>query len=182
MAAPAPEMSAAMRNAGGGANAFLAFIESALRPFIASRYKTDPARQVLFGHSLGGLFVLHALFNRPQAFTHYIAASPSWWWNEAAMREAESAFAQLPESHRKGRALLLTAGQFEQAPSRFSENMPGGMATLERRGMLRNARGVAARLGSIAGLRVQMLEIAGENHLSSVPQAINRGLRFALAP
>ncbi|MEC5385450.1 alpha/beta hydrolase-fold protein [Uliginosibacterium sp. H3] len=182
LAAPAPEMSAAMRTAGGGADRFLDFIDHELRPLIAQRYATDASRQVLFGHSLGGLFVLHALFKRPQAFTHYVAASPSWWWNEAVMAEQESAFRKLPDAARSGRALLLTVGEFEQQPSRFSDNMPGGMATLTRRAMVDNVRAVATHLKPLAGLRVEALEIQGENHLSSLPQAINRGLRFALEP
>jgi uncharacterized protein len=177
-----PEMSAAMRTAGGGADRFLDFIDSELRPLIAQRYAIDPARQVIFGHSLGGLFVLHALFKRPQAFTHYLAASPSWWWNETAVTEQETAFRKLPDAARSDRALLLTVGEFEQAPSRFSDNMPGGMATLTRRAMVDNVRAVAGRLKPLPGLRVESLEIAGENHLSSLPQAINRGLRFALEP
>ena len=176
-----PEMSQAMREA-GGADAFLAFIESELRPEIARRYATDARRQVLFGHSLGGLFVLHTLFARPTAFTHYVAASPSWWWNEPVMQKAERGFAALPDEARSGRALLLTVGEFEQKPSRFSDNMPGGIATLEKRRMVDNAHELAERLRATPGLRVELLEIAGENHLSSVPQAINRGLRFALEP
>ncbi|HSD36269.1 MAG TPA: alpha/beta hydrolase-fold protein [Rhodocyclaceae bacterium] len=178
----APEMSAAMRTAGGGADRFLDFIDHELRPLIAQRYATDASRQVLFGHSLGGLFVLHALFRRPQAFTHYIAASPSWWWNETVMAEQETAFRKLPDAARSGRSLLLTVGEFEQQPSRFSDNMPGGMATLTRRAMVDNVRAVASRLKPLPGLRVDTLEIMGENHLSSLPQAINRGLRFALEP
>ncbi|MFT3736640.1 MAG: alpha/beta hydrolase-fold protein [Rhodocyclaceae bacterium] len=181
MAVPAPEMSATMRNAGGGADRFLDFIDKSVRPAIAQRYATNPNRQVLFGHSLGGLFALHALFTRPAMFTHYIAASPSWWWNDAAMSAAEARFRQQPDAAR-GRALLLTVGEFEQRPSRFSDNMPGGIATLERRAMVDNVRAVATRLTGTPGLRVEALEIAGENHLSSLPQAINRGLRFALEP
>ncbi|OYX83210.1 MAG: esterase, partial [Azorhizobium sp. 32-67-21] len=52
----------------GGADAFLAFIEEELKPEIARRLAVDPARQAILGHSFGGLFVLHALFRRPQAF------------------------------------------------------------------------------------------------------------------
>ncbi|GAA5160995.1 alpha/beta hydrolase [Viridibacterium curvum] len=180
-AQPAADMSATMRSAGGGADRFLDFIDKTLRPTIAQRYATNPNHQVLFGHSLGGLFALHALFNRPQSFTHYIAASPSWWWNDKVMATEESAFRRQPDAAR-GRALLLTVGEFEQSPSRFSDNMPGGIATLTRRAMVDNVRALSGRLITMPGMRVKALELTGENHLSSLPQAINRGLRFALEP
>lgn len=182
VALPIPEMGAAMREAGGGADAFLDFIRHTVQPAIAARYPVNPQRQVLFGHSLGGLFVLHALFRQPQAFSHYIAASPSWWWNAPVMAQAEAALAKGPAAAYAGRALLLTVGEFEQQASRFSAHMPGGLAALQERAMVDNSRALAGRLAKLPGLSVEMLEIAGENHLSSLPQAINRGLRFALQP
>lgn len=182
IARPAPGMSPVLRTAGGGADRFLDFIETALRPAIAGRYAFDAERQVLFGHSLGGLFVLHALFNRPRLFSHYIAASPSWWWNAGAIAEQEAKFHKLPDAARDGRALLMTVGEFEQRPSRFSDHMPGGLATLAARAMIDNVHALAGRLRPVPGLRLEVLDIPGENHLSSVPQAINRGLRFSLEP
>ncbi|MFT4171423.1 MAG: alpha/beta hydrolase-fold protein [Rhodocyclaceae bacterium] len=182
VALPIPEMSAAMRNLGGGADDFLAFLHDELRGVIAHRHAIDPSRQALFGHSLGGLFVLHALFARPDAFTDYIAASPSWWWNDALMRKTEAAFSARPATGTQRRRLLLTVGEFEQKPSRFSDNMPGGMDTLRQRGMVDNVHALAKRLADVPGLTVQDHEIAGENHLSSIPQAINHALRFALEP
>ncbi|MGC3964994.1 MAG: alpha/beta hydrolase-fold protein [Rhodocyclaceae bacterium] len=182
VAMPIPEMSAAMRTAGGGADAFIAFIDDELRPLIAAHHPVNMRRQVIFGHSLGGLFVLHALFNKPSMFSHYIAASPSWWWNEAAMTKEMVNFEALSANAAQGRALLLTVGEFEQKPSRFSDNMPGGMATLQKRRMVNNARELVMRLQGFRGLQASLLEIEGENHLSSLPQAVNRGLRFGLAP
>ncbi|MFC7610628.1 alpha/beta hydrolase-fold protein [Teichococcus aestuarii] len=38
----------------GGRERFLDFLEAALRPAVAARLPLDPARQTLFGHSLGG--------------------------------------------------------------------------------------------------------------------------------
>ncbi|WP_258286092.1 alpha/beta hydrolase-fold protein, partial [Escherichia coli] len=60
----------------GGADAFLHFVTTTLRSAVAQRCRVDPARQALFGHSFGGLFVLYALAHRPDAFSHWIAASP----------------------------------------------------------------------------------------------------------
>jgi uncharacterized protein len=182
VALPIPEMSAAMRSLGGGADEFLAFIREELRPAIAQRYAIDTTRQALFGHSLGGLFVLHALFAQPDAFSDYIAASPSWWWNDDVMSKAEAKFRTRSRQPGARLRLLLTVGEFEQKPSRFSDNMPGGMETLRQRGMVDNVHALGNRLSHVPGLIVKDQEITGENHLSSIPQAINFALRFALEP
>ena len=36
---------------------------------------------ILVGHSLGGLFALYALAQRPALFTGYVVMEPSAWWN-----------------------------------------------------------------------------------------------------
>ncbi|WP_233568075.1 alpha/beta hydrolase [Cohnella faecalis] len=64
----------------GGADRFLDFLEFELFPFVGTRFEVDSARQTIFGHSLGGLFVLHALFARTGLFANYAAGSPSIWW------------------------------------------------------------------------------------------------------
>lgn len=75
---------------GGGADAFLEVIEHRIRPAIEARVHLDPSRQALWGHSLGGLFVLHALRERPDLFSLYFAASPSLWWNNGAIMDGGS--------------------------------------------------------------------------------------------
>ena len=65
----------------GGAKAFLDFIQSELFPFMAHEYKAGDER-VLMGSSLGGLFTLYSLFERPEMFSAYIpTASASGWDN-----------------------------------------------------------------------------------------------------
>jgi len=56
----------------GGGAAFEAFILNDIRPFIEARYPVDPARAVLFGHSMGGLFVANVLAHKPDAFAGYL--------------------------------------------------------------------------------------------------------------
>jgi predicted alpha/beta superfamily hydrolase len=65
----------------GGADKFLDFIQTELVPEIEKRYPTQPYR-ILAGHSLGGLFAIHALINRPALFNACIATSPSLWWDD----------------------------------------------------------------------------------------------------
>ncbi|MFH5806673.1 alpha/beta hydrolase, partial [Alienimonas sp. DA493] len=77
----------------GGADALLSFIEDDLKPRIEREYRVDRDRQALFGHSYGGLFVLHALLSRPGTFRTYLASSPSVWWNDGAILEDAKTFA-----------------------------------------------------------------------------------------
>jgi len=71
----------------GGVDKFLAFIADELLPTIDRTYRTSPYR-VLVGHSLGGLFAVYALMNRPDVFQGYIAISPSLWWDDQALVKA----------------------------------------------------------------------------------------------
>jgi predicted alpha/beta superfamily hydrolase len=73
----------------GGADKFLKFIETELIPEIEKRYRVQPYR-ILAGHSLGGLFAIHAMYSRPELFQSYIAVSPALQWdNQVAVKRAE---------------------------------------------------------------------------------------------
>lgn len=77
----------------GGRDAFLAMIERDLLPELGRRYSLDRRDMTIYGHSLGGLFVLHALFSRPRLFARFVAADPSVWWNAGESRREAAAFA-----------------------------------------------------------------------------------------
>ena len=80
----------------GGADAFLTFLADELRPWVDANYRTQPYR-VLTGHSLGGLFAVHALLRRPDAFQAYIAVSPSLWWDKrATVADAKANIGRVP--------------------------------------------------------------------------------------
>src|SRR5690242_10709176 len=65
----------------GGADNFLKFIETELIPQIEKEYRVQPYR-ILAGHSLGGLFAIHAMISRPGLFNSFIAVSPSLGWEK----------------------------------------------------------------------------------------------------
>lgn len=74
----------------GGAEQFLKFIQTELKPQIFNRTRINIEQQTLFGHSFGGLFVLHTLFKQPNSFQRYVAASPSLWFdNNLLSREQQ---------------------------------------------------------------------------------------------
>ncbi len=83
----------------GGADRFLRFLSDELLPYVDRQYRTVPMR-VLVGHSLGGLFALHALATRPALFTGYLIMEPAAWWNnQKEFREARAALAQPAARH-----------------------------------------------------------------------------------
>jgi predicted alpha/beta superfamily hydrolase len=74
----------------GGADNFLKFIETELIPQVEKDYRVQPYR-ILAGHSLGGLFAIHAMISKPGVFNSYIAVSPSLQWeNGEALKRAEA--------------------------------------------------------------------------------------------
>ncbi len=76
----------------GGGDNFLKFIETELIPDLEKRYRVTPYR-ILAGHSLGGLFAIHAMVSRPELFNAYIAVSPALNWdNQVAVKRAEDFF------------------------------------------------------------------------------------------
>ncbi|WNS44627.1 alpha/beta hydrolase-fold protein [Paenibacillus sp. MMS20-IR301] len=148
----------------GGADDFLTALEKEIMPFITGKFPVDSRRQALFGHSLGGLLVLHALFKRPGLFTHYAAGSPSVWWNDyALLTELEQFSAAFPGAELE-RKLMITIGADE----------------LEQ--MVEDAAKLPGLLSPLAGqgLQVSYYEFAGESHVSVLPAALSRLLRFAL--
>lgn len=104
----------------GGADKFLDFIEKELVPEIEGRYATQPYR-VIAGHSLGGLFAVHALMSRPALFNAGVATSPSLWWDDS--RSVQAAADVLRKNDRFNKALFVAlgneSGDIQEAFERF---------------------------------------------------------------
>jgi predicted alpha/beta superfamily hydrolase len=64
----------------GKANDFMNFIEKELMPKIDTTYRTI-SKNMIVGHSLGGLFAIHSLLENPSLFDYYILIDPSWFWD-----------------------------------------------------------------------------------------------------
>lgn len=89
----------------GGADQFLRFLKNELIPYINKNYPANN-ENTLFGHSFGGVFVTYALLTEPQLFESYIAADPSYWWdNNAMLKWVPSKLAELTAS---GKTLYVT--------------------------------------------------------------------------
>lgn len=173
--------------ASGGNDAFLDFLVDELKPAIATRVKVDAGRQALFGHSLGGLFVLHALFTRSDAFDTYIAGSPSIWWGRRSILREVPAFKAAQQKARAPRRLLITVGELEAQASpeelRLGATLKLDAERLMREaGQVSNSGELARELGTLApfGLSVQRVVFPDETHNSVIPAYLARGARFTL--
>lgn len=90
----------------GGADQFLDLLESQIKPLVQHEVPVDVNRQTLWGHSYGGLLVLHALLTRPGTFQHYAAASPSLWWGDGAVLAQVDGLASRLGKHRVRLSLM----------------------------------------------------------------------------
>jgi predicted alpha/beta superfamily hydrolase len=109
----------------GGGDRFLTFLTTELAPWVERRYRTAPFR-IIAGHSRGGLFALHTLLNRPEAFNAYVAISPALWWNDrAVLQDMDAKLKRLPPK----RFLYMTDGN--EAPE-LTEAVAKSVEVLKR--------------------------------------------------
>ncbi|TYP74700.1 alpha/beta hydrolase [Paenibacillus methanolicus] len=145
----------------GGADDFLDFLERELLPAINEEWPIDKNRQAIVGHSLGGLFTLHALLARPHLFSHVIAGSPSVWWADNEVIRELDAFSEAWQGERTLR-LLLAIGENELP------DMLEGTNEVERRVSLLQDKGVF----------LERVTFADEEHVSVLPSTLSRIPRF----
>ncbi|MBL8265002.1 alpha/beta hydrolase [Steroidobacter sp.] len=104
---PPSSVAAEMKDAEGGASEFLSFIVDEVAPWIEQRHRTEPFR-ILIGHSYGGLFAMHTLLTRPDAFNAYLALDPSLWYDrQSFVTSVPAALHKLPPGRFR---YLYTAG------------------------------------------------------------------------
>ncbi|WP_254293537.1 alpha/beta hydrolase [Sphingomonas tagetis] len=159
---PPPGMERFAKLRSGGQDPFVAFLTGKLRAEIARRYTINPHRQSLFGHSLGGLLALHALYTRSDAFNAIVAASPSLAWNGQSVLPLEREF-----------TARLVAGKIAR-PSRLMVVVGG------QEGGAETAASFARRIDRLSGygLRSQFRLYGEEGHMSVPSRAVTDTLRF----
>ncbi len=89
-----------------GASNFLQFITDELIPHLNQTYRTQP-HYTLLGHSMGGLFTIYTMLERPEAFAAFVAISPSLGRNnQQQVARASNAF-EVQNMPRKNLQLML---------------------------------------------------------------------------
>lgn len=159
----------------GGADSFSEFVEATLKPEVERRVAIDRTRQTLFGHSLGGLFALHVLFSKPDAFQTYIAADPSIWWNGRSILNEMEQFVRDPSSGEGKRLLIETSGKRATRPGAD----PGTAKRIETLRSGPNGHDVHEALKA-SRLALGYRQFADESHGSMVPFSVADALRFSL--
>lgn len=147
----------------GGGDAFLRVIEEEIKPFVKERYNVNPAQQFIYGSSLGGLIVLHALYRNPKAFSTYILSSPSIWYNDKEILADEEAFSKRARSGELHLKVMVTS------------------AGDESNSMVDNASEFAERLSSFHPQNITVVRTIfdGEIHISVGSASLIRAIRFA---
>ena len=171
----------------GGLDDFLKVLETEIKPRVAAMAPIDSASQTIFGHSLGGLAVLHALFVAPGAFRNFIAASPSIWWSEKAVLRGESKLADAVRAGTAKPRLLVTMGSEEQTAdpkvaAQFSLDAAEFVAQVGRHRMVDNARELTERLNALAApgdFEVEYAVFPEQSHGIAPWPALGRAVSFA---
>lgn len=171
----------------GGLNDFLKVLETEIKPRVAAMAPIDSSNQAIFGHSLGGLAVLHALFVAPSAFRTFIAASPSIWWSKEAVLGGEGKFADAVCAGTAKPRVLVTMGSEEQTAdpkvaARFSLDSAEFVTQVGRHRMVDNARELTERLKALSGsgdFEIEYAVFPAQSHGIAPWPALGRAVSFA---
>ena len=140
----------------GGAAVFQAVLQDELIALVESNYRSDPARRVLFGQSLGGQFVLFNALTKPGLFFGHIASNPALhrnlpfflsWHGDKEIT--------LPVSR-----VFVSSGEFDAPVFR--------QPTLE---WIRHWQQVSPRPWTL-----ETRTLAGQTHFSATPEAFRQGM------
>ncbi len=176
---------------GGGAATFFRFLHTAVKPYIEKQYHTNPQRQILSGHSFGGLFALYVLLQHPDAFTHYVIGSPSLWWGNAALvtqlqtshsekGDTNAPSATIPSvAHSGVQAVKILQGEYEENPHADPKMTPDRLARMAERKSPVTARELNVWLRK-QDVNSQFELLAGRNHGGVIPGVISTAVQTAL--
>lgn len=140
----------------GGADRFRKFLDDELLPLIETDYRARSDQRIIYGHSIGGQFVLFAAQTDPGLFWGGIASNP-------ALHRNLDFYLRPPKSGNEGRTLLFVGNATNDDP-RFLEPRAQWTEYWENR---KDKPWV---------LRVENLE--GHTHMSAPPAAYLEGMRW----
>ena len=149
----------------GGANEFLEFINSKVKPLINDKYHIDKSDQTYCGFSLGGLFGLFTLFTSPQSFNRYVIGSPSVWWDDKYILEVEKEYAK--NNKNLAAKVFLSIGSLEEEQEGIDFKMVTNVKSLSKTLKKRNYQ----------DLNINTVILQDETHCSGIAATLNRGLR-----
>lgn len=142
----------------GGAEKFVAFLESEVKPYITSNFRTTGSSTII-GESLGGLLAADILLTKPDLFDKYIIISPSIWWDNGSLLEVSTDKLKKIKSPKD---IFIAVGKEGLTPS------------VKPRIMEDDARLLKKKLASANNHNLKILfdYLPGENHATIAHQAI----------
>ncbi|PLR28538.1 esterase [Caulobacter zeae] len=156
----------------GQGPAYQAYLKSQVIPFVEGRFRADPARRVLLGHSYGGLLGAQVLFTDPAMFHAYVLGSPSFWFDKRHIMTMEADYAR---THKDLPAdVFMYVGGYE-APGPSSRNTSGPDMVADVKTMEQ-----VLKSHGYPGLKVRSTVLAGEDHLTVAPVGFTRALMAVL--
>lgn len=153
----------------GGAQRFFEHLTGQLwteleRHQLASHHPAGKTRRIIAGHSLGGLFALHALFQPKPFFNAAIVGAPSLWWG------GHRYFGQLAQFHKKHPAFTTPARLFLGIGENDTESMTADLERFE--GQLATA--------PFTGLEITSRPFPKHDHYDLLPVLCREGLLATL--
>lgn len=157
----------------GQGPAYQTYLRDQVKPFIAARYRTDPARALFLGHSYGSLLGAQILFTEPGLFSGYILGSPSLWYDKRHALELESRYAARNKDLTA--KVYLYVGAYEaqrKGDRRYSQtvDMVADNQALE----------AALRGRKYPNLNLKSVVLDDEDHLTVAPRGFTQGLKYLL--
>ncbi len=157
----------------GQGQTYQTYLRDQVKPFIAARYRTDPARALFLGHSYGSLLGAQILFTEPGLFSGYVLGSPSLWYDKRHALGLEASYAarnrDLPAK------VFLYVGEYEalrKGDRRYSQSvdMVADNQALEK----------ALKDRKYPSLNLKSVVLNDEDHLTVAPRGFTQGLRYLL--
>ena len=174
-----------------GADDLLQIIHTEVAAKVEAVVPINRTRSTLFGHSLGGLFALHALFTHPEYFQTYLVLSPSIWWDGRAVLAGRAAFLKRVEKGEVAPRVYFAVGSLEQPDPALPLplKVPPGMTEAQLRELMVRGAMVDNTLEMLrvlqlpnapAGYEVKGRVVPKETHVSVAWAALNEMLDFAV--
>ncbi len=141
----------------GGSSKFKDFIAKELIPYINQTYRTSNER-ALAGHSQAGLFTTWMMLEHPDIFEKYIILSPSLWVEKGKM--------------------LKQSSKLQNSNNIIAYFAAGSMESDARGSMVNDLKTFDDSLPKDKGFKSKLEIIEDENHVSMVPIALTKGLKY----
>ena len=138
----------------GGAGGFQAFLEAQLFPLVEGEYRSRQSRRIVFGHSIGGQFVLYTAMTKPKLFWGHVASNPALHRNLEFFLEEQADYSGPAQTR------LFVASGTNDDP-RFREPALQWAAHWTDRDV---------------PWRWQFVDLDGHSHMSAPPAAFRQGL------